>query len=34
LTRQAVDHRLRELFANNRVDKKKIGASLVWFRPD
>lgn len=34
LTRQAADHRLRSLFADGRVNKKKIGASLVWFRPE
>lgn len=32
VTRQAADYRLRALVDDGLVAKKKIGASLVWFR--
>jgi len=31
MTRQGADARLRRLYETGAVDKKKIGASLVWF---
>lgn len=34
MTRQGVDRRLRKLREENRVENKKIGASLVWFAPN
>ncbi len=34
MSRQGADARLRQLREHNRVENKKIGASLVWFSPD
>lgn len=34
VSRQAADYRLRKLLDEDRVSKKKIGASLVWFAPE
>ncbi|WP_122090901.1 winged helix-turn-helix domain-containing protein [Halalkalicoccus subterraneus] len=33
VTRQNADQRLRKLDEAGRVNRKKIGASLVWFLP-
>jgi predicted transcriptional regulator len=34
ISRQAADYRLRQLRDEERVEAKKIGASLVWFTTD
>jgi predicted transcriptional regulator len=31
IERQSADYRLRNLYDEEEIDKKKIGASLVWF---
>lgn len=33
IARQSADYRLRKLRKGERVNSKKIGASLVWFAP-
>ncbi|WP_336365023.1 helix-turn-helix domain-containing protein [Halalkalicoccus salilacus] len=33
IARQSADYRLRNLREEERVESKKIGASLVWFAP-
>lgn len=31
MARQSADYRLRRLLEENRVSKKKVGNSLIWF---